>query len=171
MSVASAAAGSYFTFFTRLCCCERKDKLYFVQPSAESINQYYPVLKDVHIFHGMCATTFYFKNNFLLCQLKMLFGSITETTTLSCYYHLCISPTDAIQVQNHVQITAQLSKAVHRGAKGLDGAFWEISSSNVLEQRADEETQPAVLLCQLIGFCQGRYLLVYLRAEEKKSCD
>lgn len=31
----------------------------------------------------------------------------------SHYYHCCIFPTDAIQVQKHVQVTAHLSKAIH----------------------------------------------------------
>lgn len=78
-------------------------------------------------------------------------------------YHFCFSPTDAIQVQDHVQVTTQLSKAIHWRAKRLDAAFWEVSSSDVLNQRADEESQPAVLLCQLIGFGQRDHLLVYLR--------
>ncbi|KAG7216680.1 hypothetical protein INR49_021029, partial [Caranx melampygus] len=76
-------------------------------------------------------------------------------------YHLHVPPADAVQVQEHVQVTAELPEAVHRRAERLNVAFWEISSSDVLEQRADEEAQPAVLLCELIGFSQGGETFTY----------
>lgn len=87
----------------------------------------------------------------------------SSSVTGTRHYHLHVPPADAVQVEEHVQVAAQLSKAVYRRAKRFDGAFWEISSSNILEQRADEEPQPAVLICDLILFSQGDYLLVYLR--------
>lgn len=82
-------------------------------------------------------------------------------------YQFFSPSTDAIQVQDHVQVAAQLPEAIHRGAKRFDSAFWEICSCDVLEQGADEEAQPAVLLRQLISFRQGDYLLLYLEDIQK----
>lgn len=50
-----------------------------------------------------------------------------------------VLPTNAIQIQEHVQVTSQFSEAVHSGAKRPDDAFWEIGSSDVSEQRTDQE--------------------------------
>lgn len=79
------------------------------------------------------------------------------------HYRFRVPPTDAVQIEEHVQVTAELPKAVHRRAEWSDGAFWEIGNRYVFKERADEETQPDVFLCQLIGLGQGDYLLLYLR--------
>lgn len=72
------------------------------------------------------------------------------------------SSTDAVQVQDHVQVAAQPPKAIDRRAKRHDVAFWEIGPCNVLEQGADEEAQTGILLRQLVGLGQRGHLLLNL---------
>lgn len=101
---------------------------------------------DCMYYPKSCFFFFYSVPDFL--RIRLVIWKLTNSLSPTCnYYRLCLSPTDAIQVQDHVQVTTQLSKTIHRWAERLDGAFWEISSNHVLEQRADEETQSAVLLC------------------------
>lgn len=77
-----------------------------------------------------------------------LFSSIyiTQAHITDLFLACCI---DAIEVQNHVDITAQFAEAVYSGAKRPDDTFWEICSGYVSKQRTNEEAQTDVLFCEL----------------------
>jgi len=82
-------------------------------------------------------------------------------------YLLAAPPT--VQVQEHVQVTAQLPEAVHGGTEGPDVARWEIGADHVPEQGADQEAQACVLLRHLVGFSQSHDLMVYLRGQQRRE--
>lgn len=75
---------------------------------------------------------------------------------------LLVLPANAIQIEEHIQITAQLTKAVYSGAERSDNTFRKVSSSDVSEQRTDQKTKTDAVLCQLISLGQTLYLLIYL---------
>lgn len=84
----------------------------------------------------------------LSCFYDLLRYSVLEPIIQFNSHPLYASATDSVQIQEEVQVTTQLPKAIDRRTKRPDSAFWKKCSRNVFEEGAHQETKSDVLIGQ-----------------------